>query len=162
MVYKVGINGFGRIGRQVYKAVAQGGFGDLFEIVAVNDLTSNETLAHLLKYDSTYGIFDADVTADEDNISIDGRKLRVFEEKEPAKLPWADLGVDLVIESTGRFTKPSAARAHLEAGAKKVIISAPLGKDEPQAGQGEDAVTVVLGVNEEDYDPATHTIISNA
>ena len=162
MVYKVGINGFGRIGRQVYKAVQQGGFEDLFEIVAVNDLTSNETLAHLLKYDSTYGIFDAEITADAENIIVDGEKLRVYEEKDPANLPWGDLGVDLVIESTGRFTKPSQARAHLQAGAKKVIISAPLGKDEPKSGEGEDSVNVVLGVNEQDYDPAKHTIISNA
>jgi glyceraldehyde 3-phosphate dehydrogenase len=162
VVYKVGINGFGRIGRQVYKAVQEGGFEDLFEIVAVNDLTSNETLAHLLKYDSTYGIFDADITADEENIIVDGEKLRVYEEKDPANLPWAELGVDLVIESTGRFTKPSQARAHIQAGAKKVIISAPLGKDEPNSGSGEDSVNVVLGVNEEDYDPAKHSIISNA
>jgi glyceraldehyde 3-phosphate dehydrogenase len=162
VVYRVGINGFGRIGRQVYKAVQEGGFEDLFEIVAVNDLTSNETLAHLLKYDSTYGIFDADITADEENIIVDGEKLRVYEEKDPANLPWAELGVDLVIESTGRFTKPSQARAHIQAGAKKVIISAPLGKDEPNSGSGEDSVNVVLGVNEEDYDPAKHSIISNA
>ncbi len=162
MVYKVGINGFGRIGRQVYKAVAEGGFGDLFEIVAVNDLTDNETLAHLLKYDSTYGIFDADVSADGEGITVNGKKLKVFEEKDPSKLPWGELGVDLVIESTGRFTKPSAAHAHIEAGAKKVIISAPLGKEEAESGEGPEATTVVLGVNEESYDPAKHDIISNA
>jgi glyceraldehyde 3-phosphate dehydrogenase len=157
VVYKVGINGFGRIGRQVYKAVQEGGFEDLFEIVAVNDLTSNETLAHLLKYDSTYGIFDAEITADEENIIVDGEKLRVYEEKDPAQLPWGDLGVDLVIESTGRFTKAEAARAHIEAGAKKVIISAPLTTTNKDVD-----ITVVLGVNEEIYDPAKHHIISNA
>jgi glyceraldehyde 3-phosphate dehydrogenase len=153
MVYKVGINGFGRIGRQVFKAVTEGGFGDLFEIVAVNDLTSNETLAHLLKYDSTYGKFDADICASEEGISVDGKMLKVYEEKEPAKLPWGVLGVDLVIESSGRFTNAEGARGHIEAGAKKVIISAP--------AKGED-ITVVLGVNEQAYDPAQHHIISNA
>ncbi|HVL23400.1 MAG TPA: type I glyceraldehyde-3-phosphate dehydrogenase, partial [Thermomicrobiales bacterium] len=153
MVYKVGINGFGRIGRQVFKAVHEGGFGDLFEIVAVNDLTSNETLAHLLKYDSTYGTFGAEVCANGDGITVDGKLLKVLEEKEPAKLPWGELGVDLVIESTGRFTSADAARGHVEAGAKKVIISAP--------AKGED-ITVVLGVNEEKYDAQAHTIISNA
>jgi glyceraldehyde 3-phosphate dehydrogenase len=153
MVYKVGINGFGRIGRQVFKAVHEGGFGDLFEIVAVNDLTSNETLAHLLKYDSTYGTFDAEICANGDGITVDGKLLKVLEEKEPANLPWGELGVDLVIESTGRFTNADAARGHIEAGAKKVIISAP--------AKGED-ITVVLGVNEERYDPQAHTIISNA
>lgn len=157
MVYKVGINGFGRIGRQVYKAVQQGGFEDLFEIVAVNDLTSNDTLAHLLKYDSTYGIFDAEITSDEEGITVDGQKLRVFEEKDPAKLPWGELGVDLVIESTGRFTKADAARAHIEAGAKKVIISAPLTTTTPDVD-----ITVVLGVNEDTYDPKKNDIISNA
>ena len=153
MVYKVGINGFGRIGRQVYKAVAEGGFGDLFEIVAVNDLTENQTLANLLKHDSTYGTYDAEITADAEGITVNGKHVRVFEEKDPADLPWGDLGVDVVIESTGRFTAADKARAHIDAGAKKVIISAP--------AKGED-VTVVLGVNEADYDPATHHIISNA
>ena len=163
MVYKVGINGFGRIGRQVFKAVHEGGFGDLFEIVAVNDLTSNDTLAHLLKYDSTYGRFDAEICASDEGIRVDGKLLKVLAEKEPARLPWADLGVDLVIESTGRFTKPDAARAHIEAGAKKVIISAPLGKSEPKSSAGEDdAITIVLGVNEAAYDPARFNIISNA
>jgi glyceraldehyde 3-phosphate dehydrogenase len=121
--------------------------------VAVNDLTSNETLAHLLKYDSTYGTFDAEICASEEGISVDGKMLKVYEEKEPAKLPWGDLGIDLVIESTGRFTSADDARAHIEAGAKKVIISAP--------AKGED-ITVVLGVNEQAYDPAQHHIISNA
>jgi glyceraldehyde 3-phosphate dehydrogenase len=153
MVYKIGINGFGRIGRQVFKAVSEGGFGDLFEIVAVNDLTENETLANLLKHDSTYGPFDAEIKASADGISVNGKFVKVLEEKDPASLPWGDLGVDLVIESTGRFTDADQARGHIEAGAKKVIISAP--------AKGED-VTIVLGVNEEAYDPATHHIISNA
>jgi glyceraldehyde 3-phosphate dehydrogenase len=157
VVYKVGINGFGRIGRQVFKAVAEGGFGDLFEIVAVNDLTDNETLAHLLKYDSTYGIFDAEICAGEEGITVDGKMLKVFEEKDPAQLPWGELGVDLVIESTGRFTKADAARAHIDAGAKKVIISAPL----TTTAKDQD-ITVVLGVNEDLYDPKTNHIISNA
>lgn len=163
MVYKIGINGFGRIGRQVFKAVTEGGFGDLFEIVAVNDLTSNDTLAHLLKYDSNYGSFDADISASEEGITVDGKLLRVFEEKEPGKLPWGDLKVHLVIESTGRFTKPEAARAHIdEAGARKVVISAPLTTTAESSAGVEDAITVVLGVNEDRYDPKTHNIISNA
>jgi glyceraldehyde 3-phosphate dehydrogenase len=153
MVYKIGINGFGRIGRQVFKAIDKGGFADLFEVVAVNDLTENETLAHLLKYDSTYGIFDAEISANGDGITVNGKFVKVLEEKDPAALPWGDLGVDLVIESTGRFTDAEKASAHIEAGAKKVIISAP--------AKGEDA-TIVLGVNESIYDPANHNIISNA
>ena len=153
MTYKIGINGFGRIGRQVYKAIDQGGFSDLFEVVAVNDLTENETLAHLLKYDSTYGTYGAGVTADGEGLTVDGKFVKVFEEKEPGNLPWGDLGVDLVIESTGRFTDAAKAKAHIDAGARKVIISAP--------AKGED-VTVVLGVNEATYDPASHHIISNA
>jgi glyceraldehyde 3-phosphate dehydrogenase len=153
MTFKVAINGFGRIGRQVYKAVDQGGFSDLFEIVAVNDLTANETLAHLLKHDSTYGSYGADITASGDGITVNGKFVRVFEEREPAALPWADLGVDLVIESTGRFTRADQARAHIDAGAKKVIITAP--------AKGED-ITLALGVNEDKYDPANHHIISNA
>ncbi|HEV2073420.1 MAG TPA: type I glyceraldehyde-3-phosphate dehydrogenase [Thermomicrobiales bacterium] len=163
MVYKIGINGFGRIGRQVFKAVTEGGFGDLFEIVAVNDLTSNDTLAHLLKYDSNYGSFDADISSSEEGITVDGKLLRVFEEKEPGNLPWSDLGIHLVIESTGRFTKPEAARAHIdEAGAKKVVISAPLTTTADSSAGVDDAITVVLGVNEDRYDPKTHNIISNA
>jgi glyceraldehyde 3-phosphate dehydrogenase len=153
MVYKIGINGFGRIGRQVFKAVDQGGFSDLFDVVAVNDLTENATLAHLLKYDSTYGHYDAEITADAEGITVNGKHIKVLEEKEPGKLPWGDLGVDLVIESTGRFTEADKARGHIDAGAKKVIITAP--------AKGED-VTLVLGVNEEAYDPANHHIISNA
>lgn len=153
MTYQIGINGFGRIGRQVFKAIHDGGFGDLFEVAAVNDLSDNETLAHLLKYDSTYGEFDAEITADAEGITVDGKKIKVFEERDPAKLPWGELGIELVIESTGRFTDADAARAHIDAGAKKVMISAP--------AKGED-ITIVLGVNEDKYDPATHHIISNA
>lgn len=159
MVYKVGINGFGRIGRQVFKAVTEGGFNDLFEIVAVNDLSSNESLAHLLKYDSTYGIFDADISANEEGITVDGKLVKVLQERNPADLPWEELGVDLVIESTGLFTKAEMAQGHVEAGAKKVIISAPLSKSESKQGQD---ITIVLGVNEGVYDSTTHNIISNA
>jgi glyceraldehyde 3-phosphate dehydrogenase len=153
MAIRVGINGFGRIGRQVYKAVYDGGFSDLFEIVAVNDLSPNESLAHLLKYDSTYGRFDADICATRNGITVDGKELRVFEEKEPSAIPWSDVNVDLVIESTGRFTDAEKARGHIEAGAKKVIISAP--------GKGDD-VTICMGVNEDQYDPEKDVIISNA
>jgi glyceraldehyde 3-phosphate dehydrogenase len=153
MPVRVGINGFGRIGRQVLKAVNQGGFSDLFEIVAVNDLTDAATLAHLLKYDSTYGRYDAEIAVADGGIRVDDKTLKVFAEREPAKIPWGQEGVDLVVESTGRFTDAEKAKAHLDAGAKKVIISAP--------AKGED-VTIVLGVNEQHYDPDKHTIISNA
>jgi glyceraldehyde 3-phosphate dehydrogenase len=153
MAVRVGINGFGRIGRQVLKAVNQGGFGDLLEIVAVNDLTSPETLAHLLKYDSTYGRYDTDICVEGGGIRVEGNLVKVFAEKDPAALPWEAEGVDLVIESTGRFTEAEAAKAHITAGAKKVIISAP--------AKGED-ITIVLGVNEDKYDPDAHVIISNA
>jgi glyceraldehyde 3-phosphate dehydrogenase len=151
---RVGINGFGRIGRQVLKAVHDGGFSDLFEIVAVNDLTDNESLAHMLKYDSTYGRFDAQISASSDGITIDGKKIKVFEEKDPALIPWSGEGIDLVVESTGRFTDADKAKGHIEGGgARKVIISAP--------AKGED-ITIVLGVNEETYDAEKHNIISNA
>jgi len=153
MPVRVGINGFGRIGRQVLKAVNQGGFSDLFEIVAVNDLTDAETLTHLLKYDSTYGRYDAEISPTDDGIKIDDRTIKVFAEKDPVKIPWGTEGIDLVIESTGRFTDADKAKAHITAGAKKVIISAP--------AKGED-ITLVLGVNEQSYDPNKHTIISNA
>jgi glyceraldehyde 3-phosphate dehydrogenase (phosphorylating) len=153
MAIRVGINGFGRIGRQVYKAVQDGGFSDLFEIVAVNDLSPNESLAHLLKYDSTYGRFDAEICASKDGITVDGKELRVFEEKDPTSIPWGEVGVDLVIESTGRFTDAEKAKGHLNSGPKKVIISAP--------GKGDD-ITICMGVNEEQYDPEKHVIISNA
>jgi glyceraldehyde 3-phosphate dehydrogenase len=153
MPVRVGINGFGRIGRQVLKAVNEGGFSDLFEIVAVNDLTDAATLAHLLKYDSTYGRYDAEIAAEDGGIRVEDKAIKVFAEKDPAQLPWGDEGIDLVVESTGRFTDADKAKAHLDAGAKKVIISAP--------AKGED-VTIVLGVNEQSYDPDAHHIISNA
>lgn len=153
MTYKIGISGFGRIGRQVFKAIDEGGFGDLFEVVAVNDLADNKALAHLLKYDSTYGRYTTEISASDDGIVVNGKLIKVLEERDPAMLAWAELGVDLVIESTGRFTDAEQARAHMDAGAKKVVISAP--------AKGED-LTVVLGVNEEEYDPAIHHIVSNA
>ncbi len=153
MVTKIGINGFGRIGRQVFKAIDEGGFGDLMQVVAVNDLTSPDALAHLLKYDSTYGRYDAEIASSDDGITVNGVSVKVFAEKDPAQIPWESLDVELVIESTGRFTDADKAAAHIHAGAKKVIISAP--------AKGED-LSIVLGVNEERYDPATHHIISNA
>lgn len=151
MAVKIGINGFGRIGRNYLRAaLAQG--ADL-DIVAVNDLTDNKTLAHLLKYDSVGGVLDADVSYDADSITVGDKKIKVFEERDPANLPWGELGVDIVIESTGRFTKADDAKKHIAGGAKKVLISAPATGDD---------VTVVMGVNEGDYDPANHVIISNA
>jgi len=152
MAVKVGINGFGRIGRNVFRA-AQAAGADI-DFVAVNDLTDPGTLAHLLKYDSILGRFPAEVEVDGDTISVGGKPLKVLSERDPAALPWGDLGVDVVIESTGFFTARADAAKHLEAGAKKVIISAPA--KEPD-------VTVALGVNfDSDYDPASHDIISNA
>ncbi|BDZ61148.1 glyceraldehyde-3-phosphate dehydrogenase [Demequina sediminis] len=151
MTIKVGINGFGRIGRNFFRAIeAQG--ADI-EIVGVNDLTDNATLAHLLKYDTVLGRFPKEVTFDEENIYVDGKAIRALAERDPANLPWGELGADIVIESTGFFTDATKAKAHIEAGAKKVIISAP--------ASNEDA-TFVVGVNHTDYDPAAHTIISNA
>ncbi|WP_434317657.1 type I glyceraldehyde-3-phosphate dehydrogenase [Leifsonia sp. P73] len=151
MSVKIGINGFGRIGRNYLRAALAKG-SDL-EIVAVNDLTDNKTLAHLLKYDSITGRLDATVELEGDSIVVNGKPIKVLEERDPANLPWGDLGVDIVIESTGRFTKAADAKKHLEAGAKKVIISAP--------ATDEDA-TFVIGVNEHLYDPEKHNIISNA
>jgi glyceraldehyde 3-phosphate dehydrogenase len=151
MAVRVGINGFGRIGRNVFRAAAARS-ADI-EFVAVNDLTDAKTLAHLLKYDSNYGRFPGTVAESAGGISVDGNEVRVLAETDPAKLPWGDLGVDVVIESTGRFTDRENAAKHLEGGAKKVVISAP--------AKGED-VTVVLGVNFDSYDPAQHTVISNA
>ncbi len=148
---RVGINGFGRIGRNFTRAALASGAD--FEIVAVNDLTDNKTLAHLLKYDSILGKLDEDVTYTEDSISIGGKEIKALAERNPADLPWGELGVDIVIESTGRFTNAEDAKAHIEAGAKKVIISAP--------AKNEDA-TFVLGVNHKDYDAEKHNIISNA
>ncbi len=148
---KIGINGFGRIGRNYLRAaLAQG--ADL-DIVAVNDLTDNKTLAHLLKYDSITGRLDAEVTYDEDSITVGGHKIKVLAERDPANLPWGELGVDIVIESTGRFTKAEDAKKHIAGGAKKVLISAPATGDD---------VTIVMGVNEGDYNPETDVIISNA
>jgi glyceraldehyde 3-phosphate dehydrogenase len=149
---KVGINGFGRIGRNYFRAALEQG-ADI-EIVAVNDLTATKTLAHLLKYDSVLGRLNAEVTFDDENIIVDGKKIKVLAEREPNKLPWGKLGVDVVIESTGRFTDRDAAAQHLEGGAKKVIISAPPGKGE--------IPTFVMGVNHETYNPATDDVISNA
>ncbi|MBO0776942.1 MAG: type I glyceraldehyde-3-phosphate dehydrogenase, partial [Actinobacteria bacterium] len=156
MSIRVGINGFGRIGRNFWRAVqaaqATGQARDI-EIVAANDLTSPATLAHLLKYDTVLGTLEQDIAADGEQIRIGGQALRVLAERDPAQLPWRDLGVDLVVESTGRFTAAADARKHLESGAKKVLISAP--------AKGED-VTIVMGVNDSAYDPASHHIISNA
>ena len=151
MSARIGINGFGRIGRQVTKALKER-YQDI-DIVAVNDLASPEENAHLFKYDTNYGKYPGTVAVDGDNIVIDGDAIKVLKEKDPAKLPWKDLGVELVIESTGLFTDAEKAKAHITAGAKRVIISAP--------AKGED-ITVVLGVNEKEYDPAKHFIISNA
>ena len=153
MVYRVAINGFGRIGRQVFKAIQQGGFDDLYEVVAINDLMDTKSLAHLLKYDSTYGRFDAEIEARPKALKVNGKEIRAVAEKVPDQLPWAKLEVDVVIESTGRFTNAKDAEQHIDAGAEKVIITAP--------AKGED-VTIVLGVNEDAYDPEKHEIISNA
>ncbi len=151
MTIKVGINGFGRIGRNFYRAVVSSG-ADV-EIVGINDLTDTKTLAHLLKYDSILGRLGKDVVAGEGEIVIDGTAIPVFAERDPAALPWAKVGADIVIESTGFFTDAAGASKHIAAGAKKVIISAP--------AKGED-ITIVMGVNDQDYDPATHNVISNA
>ncbi len=151
MTVKVGVNGFGRIGRNFFRAAKQSGAD--FDFVAVNDITSSATLAHLLKYDSVLGTYRGDVRATGDGIEVDGDTLRVLAERDPANLPWKELGAEIVIESTGLFTDREKAAAHLEAGAQKVIISAP--------AKGED-LTVVLGVNDDTYDPATHHVISNA
>jgi glyceraldehyde 3-phosphate dehydrogenase len=151
MATRVGINGFGRIGRQSLKALIER--APDVEVVAVNDLVDTQMNALLFKHDSTYGAYPGDVSHTDDAIIVDGREIKVLKEKDPATLPWGDLGVDLVVESTGIFTDAEKARAHLDAGAKKVIISAP--------AKNED-ITIVLGVNDEKYDPATHHIISNA
>ena len=151
MAIRVGINGFGRIGRQVVRAAMER--GTPFEIAAINDLTDTTTLAHLFRYDSVHGAYAGTVGYDAESITIDGHRIAVLKEKDPAVLPWKALGVDIVLEATGRFTKADDARKHLAAGARKVIISAP--------ATGED-ITVVLGVNHDKLDPATHHIISNA
>ena len=152
MTTRIGINGFGRIGRQTLKAILERHPQDL-EVVAINDITDTQTNAHLLKYDSTYGRFPGEVSATEDLLVVNGHKIQIVAQRDPAQIPWGDFGVDIVIEFTGLFTDADKASAHLKGGAKKVIISAP--------AKGED-LTVVLGVNENMYDPAKHTIISNA
>ncbi|MGO4499598.1 type I glyceraldehyde-3-phosphate dehydrogenase [Paenibacillus sp. 2RAB27] len=150
MTTKVGINGFGRIGRNVFRAALN---NPDVQIVAVNDLTDVKTLAHLLKYDTTHGKLDATVEAGEGELIVNGRSIKVFAERNPGDLPWASVGAEIVIESTGIFTAKEKAELHLKGGAKKVIISAPASDED---------ITIVLGVNEDKYDPAAHTIISNA
>jgi glyceraldehyde 3-phosphate dehydrogenase len=152
MAIRVGINGFGRIGRQVLRAAKQAGITDL-DFVAVNDLTDTKTLAHLFKYDSVHREYKGEVKAGNGSITVDGDEIKILAEKDPTKLPWADLGVDVVLESTGRFTDADKAKAHIAGGAKKVIISAP--------AKGED-ITIVMGVNHTKYDAKAHNIISNA
>lgn len=147
---KIGINGFGRIGRNVFRAAFD---NPEVEVVALNDLGDIKTLAHLLKYDSVHGTFNHEIAVEGDYLVIEGRKFRVFASPDPAKIPWGEVGADIVVESTGRFTEGAKAAAHLTGGAKKVIISAP--------AKGED-ITIVMGVNEDKYDPAKHNIISNA
>ena len=152
MAIRVGINGFGRIGRQVLRAAKEQGVNDL-DFVAVNDLTDTKTLAHLFKYDSVHRTYDGTVEPGQSSITVDGDEIKILAERDPAKLPWKDLGVDIVLESTGRFTNAEDARKHIQGGAKKVIISAP--------AKGED-ITLVMGVNSDKYDPAKHHIVSNA
>ena len=152
MAVKVAINGFGRIGRNAFK-VALEKYPNEIEFVAINDLTDPATLAHLLQFDSCFGKFEADVEVKEDALVVNGKEVKIFAERDPANLPWKDLGVDVVMECTGIFRSRETAGKHIEAGAKKVIISAP--------AKNED-ITIVLGVNEDKYDPANHHIISNA
>ena len=152
MATRIGINGFGRIGRQVLRASMER-HPDKLEVVAVNDLTNAKTNAHLFKYDTSYGVYPGTVAAEENALVIDGKEVQVLAERDPAGIPWGDLGVDIVVESTGIFTDAAKAAGHLTGGAKKVIISAP--------ARGED-VMVVLGVNQDKYDPASHNILSNA
>ncbi|MCC7210187.1 MAG: type I glyceraldehyde-3-phosphate dehydrogenase [Anaerolineae bacterium] len=152
MAIRIGINGFGRIGRQVVRAIREKYPND-FDIVAFNDLGDLKTMAHLYRHDSNYGNYHGTVTAKEGALVIDGDEIKAFAEKDPAKIPWGDLGVSIVLESTGKFTEAEKAKAHLVGGAKKVVISAP--------AKGED-ITICLGVNEKNYDPAKHHIISNA
>ena len=152
MTVKIGINGFGRIGRQVLRSIMERHNGNL-EVVAVNDLTDTSTNAHLFRHDTNYGTYPGTVEATDSALVVDGHYVKVLAEKDPAKLPWKELGVEIVVESTGFFTDASKAAAHLSGGAKKIIISAP--------AKGED-VTIVLGVNEDRYDPQRHTVISNA
>ena len=153
MTIRIGINGFGRIGRSVFRAIDQDEMFADIEVVAINDLTDNATSAHLLKYDSVMGVYAKNVASDEHGIIVDDTHIKVLNHRNPADIPWGDLGVDYVIESTGLFTAKEKAQAHIEAGAKKVIISAP--------AKG-DVKTIVMGVNEEEYDPTEHHIVSNA
>ncbi|WP_066175414.1 type I glyceraldehyde-3-phosphate dehydrogenase [Bacillus marinisedimentorum] len=150
MAVKVGINGFGRIGRVVFRAALN---NPNVDVVAVNDLTDANMLAHLLKYDSVHGTLDKEVSVNGSNIVVDGKEIKVTAERDPAQLPWGDLGVEVVVESTGRFTQRADAAKHLEAGAKKVVISAPAKEED---------ITVVMGVNEDKYDPQNHHVVSNA
>ena len=152
MAIRIGINGFGRIGRQVLRAAKEQGVADL-DFVAVNDLTDTRTLAHLFKYDSVHRTYAGDVDHSAESITVDGDEIRVLTEKDPANLPWRDLGVDIVLESTGRFTNVADAKKHITAGARKVLISAP--------AKGED-ITIVMGINSDKYDPQNHHIVSNA
>ena len=153
MTIRVGINGFGRIGRSVWRVVNAWGSDRGIEIVAANDLGDLKTMAHLLKYDTVSGTLPEPVTVRDDSIYVGDKSIKILAEKDPARLPWGDLGVDIVIESTGRFTTGPAAAAHIEGGAKKVIISAPAKEED---------ITIVMGVNDDKYDPARHHIISNA
>ena len=153
MAIKVGINGFGRIGRSIFRASGKDEAFANIEIVGINDLTDNKTLAHLLKYDSVMGVYDKQVKAVERGIAVDGRHIDIFNHREPSDIPWGSLGVEYVIEATGRFTDKDKAQAHIEAGAKKVVISAP-------AKGG--VKTIVMGVNEDEYDPVEHHVVSNA
>ena len=153
MTIKVGINGFGRIGRSIFRASGMDETFDDIEIVGINDLTDNKTLAHLLKYDSIMGVYDKQVEVGERGIIVDGRHIEIFNHREPSDIPWSDLNVEYVIEATGRFTDKDKAQAHIEAGARKVVISAP--------AKG-DIKTIVMGVNEDEYDPTEHHVVSNA
>lgn len=151
MKTRVGINGFGRIGRNAFKVAAEN--DDLFEIIAINDVTDSKTLAHLLKYDSCFTKFEAEVEAKDDAIIVNGREIKILAVRNPEELPWKELGADIILESTGLFTKKADAEKHIKAGAKKVIISAPATDED---------ITVVMGVNDDKYDPAIHHVISNA
>ncbi len=153
MAIRIGINGFGRIGRNIFRAIDKDPLFAGIEVVAINDLTNNATLAHLLKYDSVMGVYDKSVTPGEDGIVVNGRAVRIFNHRNPADIPWGELGIEYVVESTGYFTDGEKAALHLEAGAKKVIISAP--------AKGK-VKTIVMGVNEDEYDPTEDHIISNA
>lgn len=153
MTVRIGINGFGRIGRNIFRAISKDSLFADIEVVAINDLTNNATLAHLLKYDSVMGTFDKDVQGDDTGITVDGKKIAVSAHRSPADIPWGNLGVDYVAECTGLFVDGTSAQAHIDAGAKKVVISAP-------AKGG--VKTFVMGVNEDEYDPATHHVVSNA